>query len=265
MKNRLFKKIQEAREKKTKLFCAFLTLGYPSLHATERLIQAFEKEGVDMLELGFPFSDPLADGPTIQYASEYSLRRGIHLKDAFALVRRLRKKGCAIPILFFTYLNPVYRYGFKRFAAHARQSGFDGLIVPDLPPGEETQLEAECRRQGLAQVFLAAPTTGKKRARLIGSHSQGFVYYVSLRGVTGARKNLPGDIPRSLVSIKRSVRKPVLIGFGVSDPAQARKLSRMSAGVIVGSAIVERLRHSRGNMRPVIDFVKRMVKAAKNN
>lgn len=262
MKNRLLAILEKTRRKRSKLFCAFLTFGFPRLGTTERLIAAFEKEGVDIIELGFPFSDPLADGPTIQFSSERALARGVRLEDAFRMVRRLRGKGCGIPILFFSYLNPILHYG-KGFASRLRDSGFDGLIVPDLPPEEEKTLQQACRRHGLAQVFLVAPTTEKKRAAQIARRSQGFIYYVSVRGVTGARRSLPADLRHHLRTLQRVSRKPFLIGFGVSTPGQARALSRVSQGVIVGSALVDRLRRSGTGLGPVLRFIRGMVRAVK--
>lgn len=246
-----------------KLFCAFLTLGFPDLKATEKLILEFEKAGVDIIELGFPFSDPLADGPTIQYSSERAIEKGVNVEDAFELVSRLRKKGCEVPILFFTYLNPIYHFGLKAFAARAAKAGFDGVIIPDLPPEEEPAFSKECNKLGLAQVFLVAPTTRPKRAAMIAARSQGFIYYVSLRGVTGARKSVASDVEKNIKQLKRMTNKPVLIGFGVSSPEQAKKLSRISQGVIVGSAIVDALRKAGGKTGPAVKFVEQMVRAVK--
>lgn len=242
MKNHLTIKIRETQKKKRKLFCIFLTLGYPSLAATERLVLSSEKAGVDIIELGFPFSDPLADGPTIQYSSERAIRKNVSIKDAFALVRRLRQKGSRVPILFFGYFNPVFSYGGKDFARDARSAGLDGLIIPDLPPEEETEFQKVCRQQKLHRVQLVAPTTKDKRAKMLVGKSQGFVYYVSLKGVTGARTALPGDLRVHLAKLKRMTSKPVLAGFGISTPEQARAISRMSDGVIVGSAVIEHLK-----------------------
>ena len=264
MKNRLLEKTKTAKKNRRKLFCAFLTLGYPSLKATEELILAFEKIGVDIIELGIPFSDPLADGPTIQYSSEYALSKGIKLEDAFKLVQKLRKRGCQIPIICFTYLNPVYQYGVRHFPHQAKQSGFDGLIIPDLPPEAEKTLAQGCKKSGLSQIFLIAPTTDSKRVLSIDRKSQGFVYYVSLRGVTGARKSLAAQVRRDLKKIRSKVRQPLLVGFGVSSPVQAKELSRLSQGVIVGSAIIDRIRRSGDKIKDVIPFIRQMVKAVKN-
>ncbi len=264
MSTRLIKRFQSVKKKKSKIFCAFLTLGFPNLSVTERLIQEMDREGVDIIELGFPFSDPLADGPTIQYSSQKALEKGVRIEDAFRIVSRLRRKGVEVPIVFFTYLNPVYHYGINRFVLGAKRAGFDALLIPDLPPEEEKELQAVCRRHGLAQVYLVAPTTELSRARAIVRHSRGFIYYVSLRGVTGARQSLPSDIQKHLKTLRRLTPKPVLVGFGVSRPDQARHLARGSTGVIVGSALVERLRRSKGRIAPVMRFVRSMMRAVKD-
>ena len=242
MKNYLSHKIEQAQQKKRKLFCVFLTLGYPTIAAVERLILFSEKNGVDIIELGFPFSDPLADGPTIQYSSEQALKKHVSIRDAFQLVGRVRKKGCHIPIVFFGYFNPIFSYGAKAFARDARQAGLDGLIIPDLPPEEEKEFHKACRKQGLRFVQLVAPTTEGLREKMLVHKSQGFVYYVSLKGVTGTRKALPADLKDHLARIRRTTSKPVLAGFGISTPAQARDISRMADGVIVGSAVIEHLK-----------------------
>lgn len=260
--NFLDQKIAWAKKTKRKLFCVFLTLGYPSVAATERLILSSERAGVDIVELGFPFSDPLADGPTIQYSSEQALKKNVTVKDAFALVRRLRQKGCSIPIVFFGYFNPVFSYGGKGFARDARSSGVDGLIIPDLPPEEEAEFQKACRKQKLQRVQLVAPTTRDQRAKMLVGKSQGFIYYVSLRGVTGARKALPEDLKTHLVKLKRMTPKPVLSGFGISTPDQARAISCVSDGVIVGSAVIEHLKRGIPSAERFIEKMSRAVHGA---
>jgi tryptophan synthase alpha chain len=242
VKNYLSYQTQKAKRQKRKLFCVFLTLGYPSVAATERLILSSERAGVDIIELGFPYSDPLADGPTIQFSSEQAIKKNVTIKDAFALVRRLRQKGSRIPLVFFGYFNPVFSYGTKDFARDARAAGMDGLIIPDLPPEEEVEFQKACRKQKLHGVLLVAPTTRDERAKMLVGKSQGFIYYVSLRGVTGARKAIPADLKAHLAKLKRMTAKPVLAGFGISTPEQARAISKMSDGVIVGSAVIEHLK-----------------------
>lgn len=255
MKNRLFEKVREAERSKRKLFCAFLTLGYPDVRTTEKLIEGFVKRGVDIVELGFPFSDPLADGPAIQYSSERAIEKGVSTEAACRVVRNLRRRGVEIPILFFSYLNPILRSGLKSFPDRLKLAGFDGLIVPDCPPEEEGVLWKKCRQAGMATVFFVTPTTQPERARKIFARSQGFLYYVSVRGVTGMRKGLPADLAANVRRLVRMSRKPVLVGFGVSTPTQVRQISRLGGGVIVGSAIVEKIKSSHGKLGPVLSFV----------
>ena len=245
MNNRLICRIEEALRKRRKLFCAYLTLGFPNLSVTRNLIPVLERSGTDILELGFPFSDPLADGPTIQKASERALKNGVTVHDALGIIRSLRKKGLSIPILFFSYINPVLRYGVKRLADDLARNGFDGLIIPDLSLEEGRFLEPVFKRVNLSLVYLIAPTTDKARAREIAKRSSGFVYYVSIRGVTGARYIVPRDLIRNVKQIKRLSRKPVLVGFGVSQVSQARAIAAVADGVIVGSAIVNQISKSK--------------------
>lgn len=264
MTNRLIDKIREARHERRKLFCVFLTLGYPNLAATEKLIEGFASRGVDIVELGFPFSDPLADGPTIQFSSEAALRRGVTVADAFRVVKRLRGRGVSIPIVFFSYLNPIYHLGLQEFPKRLKESGFDGLIVPDCPPEEDRTLWKSCQKAGIASVFLVAPTTTPERARKLFARSKGFLYYVSLRGVTGARREVAKDVSTKVRQLRRLGSKPVLVGFGVSSPEQVRKISRWSDGVIVGSALVDRIRKSGGKLGPVFSFVESLVRPLGN-
>ena len=261
MNNRLTEKLNETMKNKKKLFCAYLTLGFPSLSVTEATISTLERSGTDIIELGFPFSDPLADGPIIQFASTQAIRRGIRLQDAFRLVRKLRRKGIQIPILFFSYLNPIMHYGISRAIRQLRQSGFDGLIIPDLPPEEGRMWEPWFKRYELSLVYFIAPTTGSGRMKEIIRRSSGFIYYVSLRGVTGMRNSVPDDLIQNLKTIKKMTQKPVLVGFGVSSPQQARKIARAADGIIVGSAIVDQLRRGRKAIGGIGTFASRLVRS----
>jgi len=264
-KNRLLDKMQELKAKKQKAFCAFLTSGYPSLAKTAEYAEGFEKAGVDILEVGYPFSDPLADGPTIQFSSQQSLDRGITLDRVLKMVAGLRSRGLTIPAVFFSYYNPILAYGPGKFVRAAVKAGFDAVLVPDLPPEEEPVFAAECLKHGLSRIYLIAPTTSASRARVLARASEGFIYYVSLRGVTGARAKIPSDIGLHLSALKKMTDKPVLIGFGVSKPRQARDLSKLSGGVIVGSAIVEQIRKAKGATKPVLRYVREMVRAVKGS
>ncbi len=262
MKNRIREAIRKAAKEKRKLFCAYLTLGYPNIFFTAKLIRQMENLGVDFIELGFPFSDPLADGPVIQKASEYALARKVVLRDAIKLAKNLRREGFHIPLIFFSYYNPIFHQGAKGFLSELRESGFDGVICPDLPPDEDSFFHKEANKKGLAMIYLASPTTSSKRLRLIAERSRGFIYYVSLKGVTGIRRNLSRDLKEQVLRIKKVSPKPVLIGFGVSNPDQVRQASKISDGVIVGSAIVNLIEKSDSNFEKVTSFVKRLVDAA---
>jgi tryptophan synthase alpha chain len=260
MNNRLTQTLRNAKKNRAKLFCAYLTLGFPNLKRTETALIELERSGADLIELGFPFSDPLADGSTIQHASEVAIRRGVGVRDAFDVVRRARRKGLSAPILFFSYLNPILHFGVERFAKALQASGFDGAIVPDLPPEEGGKIELELKKRNQSLIYLVAPTTGRKRMRVIGKRSNGFIYFVSLRGVTGARQALPKDIKRNVQVLKRATKKPVLVGFGVSKPEQARAISRVADGIVVGSGIVSRMR----NGSSIRVYVSRLVRAMRS-
>ncbi|MDD5084524.1 MAG: tryptophan synthase subunit alpha [Candidatus Omnitrophica bacterium] len=263
MRNRLIKKINEARRKKSKLFCAYLTLGYPSVSFTARLIEELEKSGADIIELGFPFSDPLADGPTIQASSGYALRHNVKFNDALRLVRSLRKRGVGIPIIFFSYYNPIYQHGLARFAKDIRRAGFDGVISPDLSPEEDPAFGRALRKEKLSLVYLVAPTSSSRRIRMIARKTSGFIYLVSLKGVTGARRKLGADIAAYVAKIRSSASKAVLVGFGVSTPGEARRISKLGDGVIVGSAFIDSIRRSKSKLKTVASFASRMIRAAK--
>lgn len=230
----LFKKLRRQRKKG---FIVYITAGDPNLAVTERLIVELEKSGVDLIELGIPFSDPLADGPTIQRASQRAIAKGVNIKSILGMVRSSRKK-VSLPLVFMTYYNLVSHYGLRKFVKEAKQSGADGVIIPDLPPEEAEELTALAKKEDFATIFLAAPTSTKPRLKKIAVKSKGFIYYVSLTGVTGARERLPQDILDHVRSLKRITKKPVCVGFGVSKPAQARRISQLADGVIVGSAII---------------------------
>ncbi len=229
------------KKKKEKALIVFMTAGDPGLSMNERLIHAFEKEGVDLIELGVPFSDPVADGPVIQASSQRALERGTTLKKILAMAGRARKNGARLPLVLMSYYNPILQHGIRRFAADASAKGIDGLIVPDLPPEEARELKADLRRKGIDLIFLLAPTSTAKRRRLVAKASSGFIYYVSVTGVTGARRELPKEIQSQLKEVKKVSRLPVCVGFGVSTPAQAREVARSSDGVIVGSAMVKQI------------------------
>lgn len=236
--NRIDKKFKELKARGKKAFIPYITAGDPSLAMTAKLVLALERSGADIIELGIPFSDPLADGPTIQAASQRALRNHVNLKKIFRMVSRLRK-DTNIPIVFMTYYNPVLKYGLDRFVKDCKRRGSDGVIIPDLPFEEAGDLARLAKKEHIAAIFLAAPTSTKERIKDIAKVSSGFIYYVSLTGVTGARSKLPEEIKPKVKLVKSIVKIPVCVGFGISNQAQAKDIARLSDGVIVGSAIVK--------------------------
>ncbi|MCJ7646258.1 tryptophan synthase subunit alpha [bacterium] len=241
--NRIEGKFGDLKSKGRKALIVFITAGDPDLDTTFELVLEMERKGADVVELGVPFSDPLADGTTIQRASQRALNNKIKLKDILKLVHELRKKT-EIPIVLMSYLNPVYKYGLVEFAGMCRKMGVDGVIIPDLVTEEAEEWLRAARTNRLATIFLAAPTSPLERIKKIASKSTGFLYYVSLTGVTGSRDKLNNNVIEALKAIKRITNKPVACGFGISNPQQARKVSRYSDGVIVGSAIIDLIEKS---------------------
>jgi len=219
-----------------KALVAFYTAGDPDLDASKDIFSVIEKNGADIIEIGVPFSDPLADGPTIQASSHRSLKNGTTLKKIIQLVADIRKTS-ELPVILMTSFNPVFVYGQKEFVTDAVKAGVDGVIIPDLPPEEaEGFLEIS---EGLDMVFLLAPTSTPDRIQEIGKISKGFVYYVSLTGTTGTKESLSAGLEEKVDEIKKSVPLPVLVGFGISGPEQARQAAQVADGVILGSAIVK--------------------------
>jgi tryptophan synthase alpha chain len=215
----------------------FIVAGDPDLETTEALVLRMAESGADLIELGIPFSDPLADGPTIQAGALRALQKGTRLKDLFRLVEALQ--GKAPPLVLMTYFNPVLRFGVRDFAQHCKRNGVEGVIIPDLPPEEAMPWVQEARVCDLDTIFLVAPTSTPERIGVISGRSRGFIYYVSVTGVTGAREDLPNELETAVRKIKEYSEKPVAVGFGVSTPAQAKRIASFADGVIVGSAIVK--------------------------
>jgi tryptophan synthase alpha chain len=202
---------------------------------------AMAEAGADLIELGIPYSDPVADGPTIQASSQRALERGTRLADVFGVVRAIRKRA-QVPLVLFTYCNPVYRYGLERFMREAAEAGADGVLMPDLPPEEADELRAEAARHGLAVIFLVAPTTSEARIARIAEATTGFLYLVAALGVTGARSELAGNLEAYLKRVRAQTMKPLAVGFGVSTPEHAGQIAALGAdAVVVGSALVDRI------------------------
>jgi tryptophan synthase alpha chain len=249
-------RIRSAFEAHPGLLVPFITVGDPDLPTTVDLIVALAAQGAGVIELGLPYSDPIADGPTIQASSQRALDRGVKLADVFGVVRAVRERS-DVPLVLFTYCNPIYRYGLERFLQEAAAAGADGILMPDIPPEEAEDLRAIAARVGLDVIFLVAPTSTPERVKLICEASSGFVYVVAATGVTGARAQLASDLREKLALVKRHAHRngtplPVAVGFGVSTPEQVAEIRAMGAdGVIVGSALVERI--GRWGLAPEVD------------
>jgi len=242
----------------------FVTAGFPRRSATIEILRAAADAGCDLIELGVPFSDPLADGPAIQHTSQVAISRGVTLPWILSCVAKARRH-VDVPIVLMGYYNPFYSYGLERFCRDAAAAGVDGLIVPDLPPDESADLRRAAGAHDLSLVFLIAPTTTDARVRAVARASTDFCYCVSVTGVTGARRAFAAHTDIYLRRVRRLIRKPVVVGFGVSTPAHVRRLGRWANGVVVGSALVpvlEQAGSNRGLARGLRRFLKPLVQAA---
>ena len=258
--NRIDQKFQTLRAAKQKGFIVYISAGDPNLTATAKFAKEFERIGVDVLELGVPFSDPLADGIVNQLASERALRSGTTLKRVIATVAKLRKDGCEIPVVFYIYYNLIHRYGVKKFSTDAAKAGVDGVLALDLPPEEAGNYETALRVANIHPIYLIAPTTPEARIAMICRHAGGFIYYVSREGVTGMQKTISGSIAPMIAKIRKHTKLPIAVGFGISTPQQARAVAVQADACIVGSAIVNQIAKG-GN---VAKFVAPMVNAVKS-
>jgi tryptophan synthase alpha chain len=254
--SRIGDRFAKLRAEGGKAFVAFVTAGDPSLDRTADLAPELEAAGVDVLELGVPFSDPLADGPVIQRASERALARGVTLERVLDTVRRIRRRS-QIPLLLFSYFNPLFRYGLDRLTAAAREAGVDGVLVTDLPPEEADGWLDKARAADLDTVFLAAPTSPDERLRRVAEASRGFVYAVSRTGVTGEREALSYDARPLVRRLKQLTDEPVALGFGIARPKQYRAAAEVADGVVVGSALVRFLEeHPQGDLGAQVRWLK---------
>lgn len=238
MPGRIAEKFASLRSSGQSAFVAYVTAGDPSPDAMPEILAALDEAGTDIIELGIPFSDPLADGPTIQAAAGRALAAGMTVSRTIETVRDFRKSS-QTPVVFFTYLNPVFSYGFDRFVSEAASAGADGLLVLDLPPEEAAS--AKLSAHGLDSIRLIAPTTPPSRMEAICRDAGGFIYYVSREGVTGERSDLDDSLGGRLAALKSLTGVPVAVGFGISTAAQAKQVAGLADGVVVGSAIVRRI------------------------
>jgi tryptophan synthase alpha chain len=237
---RISKRFAELRAAGELGIVAYITAGDPSLDATHKFVLALAEAGADVVELGVPFSDPLADGPTIQRASERALKAGTSLAGVLELVRRIRET-CQVPLVLFSYYNPILQMGLEKFAAAAAQAGADGVLVTDLTPEESEDYRRIIHAQNLDTIFLAAPTSDDERLRKISACSSGFLYLISRTGVTGAKDSLPDDLPGLVRRVRRFTELPVAVGFGISLPGHVSVLGGLADAAVVGSALVSEI------------------------
>ena len=254
---RIAAKFAELRARGEAALIPYIVAGDPTLERTARLVFEFEARGADLIELGVPFSDPMADGPANQRAAARGLAAGATLPAILAMVAELRKHT-QIPLVLFGYYNPIHHYGPERLCKDAASAGIDGLLVVDLPPEEAEDLAAPARRSGLDIIYLLAPTTPLERSRVIARSATGFLYYVSVTGVTGARAQLGPDLEENVRKLRKVTKLPIGVGFGISTPAQARVVASFADAVVVGSAIsqlIENNQKSEHMVATVADFV----------
>ncbi len=254
--SRISKVFKQLKKTGKKALIPYIMAGDPTLNATKRFVIDLERAGADIIELGVPFTDPLADGPTIQRASERALKQRVTLKKVLPLVSKIRQ-STRIPIILMTYYNPVFKFGTEAFVKEAVRVGVDGVIVPDLIPDEADDFIDSARRHGLDTIFLLAPTSTEDRIKRVSRASTGFIYYVSITGITGAKLSVNKSMKKTLHLIKTLAKKPIAVGFGISNPEDASTVAALADGVIVGSAIVRLIAEG----KDIKDFVKNLRKA----
>ena len=249
-------KFKELRNKGKKAFIPYLTFGFPTLKDFEALLYVLDSAGSDFIEIGFPFSDPIADGPVIQTSSQVALDRGVNFLKLFSFLRRV-KRNIKAPLILMSYYNPIYDMGLDNFFKKAH-SFLEGVIIPDLLPEEGKDFLKKAKTYNVDTVFFISPTTQEERFSLIEKASSGFIYYISVTGVTGPRKSLPSDILSHLKKVRKKISSPVCLGFGISNRAQARKFKKYFDGIIVGSALVKKIietHHKKNFLKEFKEFI----------
>ena len=239
--SRITDRLGAIREEGRTALLPFMTAGYPTMETCEAIIHAIVEAGADGLEIGIPFSDPIADGPTVQRASQVALANGTRLADCIDLVARLRADGVDVPIMLMGYFNPVVKYGIERYVADCAQAGVDGFIIPDLPVEESDRILDLCRQHGRDLIFMVAPTSTERRMQLVGERGSGSVYCVSVTGVTGARASVDAGLATYLEKLRGYTDLPLVVGFGISTPEHVRQVGEHADGVIVASAMLNYL------------------------
>lgn len=241
---RLQSTFENARQQQRAALILYYPAGFPDYAAALMVMESLAQNGADIIEVGMPFSDPLADGPTIQFAAQAALAAGINMRTCLQSVVELRRRGVERGLVLMGYLNPILAYGMERWVSDAAAAGADGVILPDLPPEEASAFQACCEAHGLANIYLISPATPPDRAAWIAERTRGFLYLVSLTGVTGARAQLPQGLGDLIHHARAATALPLAVGFGISTPAQAQAIGRLADGVVIGSALIEMVRKS---------------------
>ena len=264
--DRLVQSFTTLRKKSYKALVTFITAGDPDLATTAEMIHLLEEAGADIVELGMPFSDPMADGPTIQLSSERALAAGTTLEGIMAMISTVRATS-AIPIILMGYLNPIHAYGYERFAHDAAKAGVDGVLLVDMPPEESSEFLKSANTHGLNVIFLLTPTSDPARVATVAKLGKGFLYYVTVTGVTGARQEVSTSLSAELGRIRKKIKLPIVAGFGISTPQQAASVAQLADGVVVGSAIVKLFQNYTGTQlkQEVKGFVSALKQAISSN
>lgn len=258
---RLTAMFHTANEQGRPAFLPYFPIGYPTVEESLANIKAMADSDVDGFEIGVPFSDPLADGPVIQAASQVALDNGVTVRRALDAVQELRSHGVHQPMLLMSYVNPLIAYGIDKIVRDAKAIGIDGFIIPDLPPEEASLFSGACEREGMALVLFLAPTSNEQRLRLVGEQATGFIYIVSVVGVTGARSELPEELLSFLQHVRQHVKQPLVLGFGISKPEHVRQISSAVNGFIVGSALVRAAQQGTDAVRSLTETLRHALDA----
>ncbi|HEY3325415.1 MAG TPA: tryptophan synthase subunit alpha [Planctomycetota bacterium] len=262
--SRLAATFAQLNAQKRAAFIPFLVAGYPDIKTSADLVKASAQAGADIIEIGVPFSDPIADGPVIQAAFSRALDKGFRVAQVFEMVRALRNDGIKTPLVFMISYTLVFKRSLDGFLQECQRCGVDGLIMPDLPAGYEGDAAERCAAAGIDLIFLVAPTTPPERCKLIAQRSRGFIYYISITGITGARTALPADLAQRVASVRALTRTPVCVGFGISQPEQAAAVRAAGDGVIVGSALVKKVDEALAQNLSGAALVKHVVSLVEN-
>lgn len=266
--SRIQEKFSSLKQNNETALIPFITAGDPDLATTLKILQALDRAGADCIELGVPFSDPTADGPTIQRSSERALKKGVTLPAILNLVREFRKHS-EVPVILFGYFNPFFHFGLEKFVRESAKAGADGVLCVDLPPEESAELKQWTDRADMDLIFLLSPTSGADRMRLVAKHGRGFIYYVSVTGVTGARRDFDAQLRTQVANVRKNTSLPIGVGFGIATPAQAAWIAQFADAAVVGSALVGRIEKARSKQEKVrqaerfVGQLKRAVRHAK--